>query len=401
MDDRVLLQTVNTQLLKGVLNPNTGSQVQFKRPHQYNAVRTATGDITGQTNNIVSATVTANASEYITVNIDYQQFEQALQLNQLDEILKPAHKQMTTELERETAGFMVNNAGLTNGTPGTAITKWGDVAVNSSYLDSLGVVGQDMFASMNPFTTQALADTQSGLASGDNSLVNMAWREAQISKNFGGLKGFMSNSLGSYTTGTITGSGTVDATPTATYTALKDTYQMTIALAGFGAGATIVAGQQISFPASLMLNQQNKNVIQGSGGAAIPFIGTVIADAVADGTGDITVTISGAAIIDATNPQYNTVSKAITVADVVTVLAAASTTLQPGLFYTDEYVGVGTIDLPKLHGWDSSVLNVDGFSIRMTLYSDPITNVQSVRFDLLPSFAVFNPMFGGQFFGNP
>ncbi|MEE9459609.1 MAG: P22 phage major capsid protein family protein [Candidatus Bathyarchaeia archaeon] len=399
MDDRVLLQTVNTQLIKDVLDPNTGSSVQLKRPHQYKAVRTPTGDMTGQANNIVSATVTANASEYITVNINYQQFEQALQLNQLDEILKPAHEEMTTELERETAEFMINNAGLTNGTPGTAISQWGDVAVNGSYLTSLGATGQSKNAAMNPFSTQELADTQSGLASGDNNLVNMAWREAQITTNFGGLKGFMSNSLGSYTTGTITGSGTVDATPTATYTALKDTYQMTIALAGFGAGATIVKGQQISFPASLMLNQKNKNVIQGSGGAAIPFIGTVLADAVADGTGDITVTISGAAIIDATNPQYNTVSKAITVADTVTVLAAASTTLQPGLFYTDEYVGVGTIDLPKLHGWDSSVLNVDGFSIRMTLYSDPVTSVQSVRFDLLPSFAVFNPMFGGQFFG--
>lgn len=401
MDDRVLLQTVNTQLLEGVLNPNTGSTVQFKRPHRYQAVRTATGDMTGQANNIVSATVTAAASEYITVNINYSQFEQALQLNQLDEILRPAHKQMTTELERETATFMIDNAGLTNGTPGTAISEWGDVAKNSALLQSLGINGQDMYAAMNPFTTQDLANTQSGLASGDNDLVNLAWRKAQISQDFGGLQGLMSNSLGSYTTGTITGSGTVDATPTATYAALKDTYQMTIDLAGFASGATINKGQQISFPASLMLNQQNKNQILGTGGAAVPFVGTVLADAVADGSGDITVTISGAAIIDATNPQYNTVSKAIEAADVVTVLAAANTVYQPGLFYTDEYVGVGSVDLPRLEGWTSEVLNVDGYSIRMTLASDPITNVQQVRFDLLPSFAVFNPMFGGQFFGNP
>jgi len=400
MDDLVLAETVDRQLLTGVINPRTGSSVQFKRPHQYASTRTPDGDITGSTNNIISATATANASDYITVNIDWLQLEQAIELNQLDEILMPARDQMTTTLENELATFMINNAGLTNGTPGTAISAWKDVAQNSSYLKSLGVMGKEMFATMNPFATENLADTQSGLASGDNRLVNTAWENAQISRDFGGCRGLMSNSLESYTTGTITGSGTVDVTPTADYVTLKDSYQMTIALAGFGAGATIVAGQQLEFPDTLMLQQQNKNVISRNG-AGIPFVGTVLADATADGAGDITVTISGAAIIDATNPQYNTVSRAITAADTVNVLAAAATTFQPGLFYTKDYVGMGSVELPALQGWDSTVVNHKGFSIRATKYSDPITAVQSMRLDMLPSFCVLNQRFGGQFFGNP
>jgi hypothetical protein len=400
MDDLVLANTVNRQLIQGQINPSTGDSIQFKRPHQYQSVRTPDGDITGNTNNIISATATATVSDYITVNIDWLQLEEAIELNQLEEILAPARDEMTTTLENELATYMIDNAGLTFGTPGTAIDAWSDVANPGAYLKSLGVQGRPIYGVMNPFTTSDLADTQSGLASGDNRLVNTAWENAQISRNFGGLRGLMSNSLGSYTTGTITGSGTVDATPTATYAALKDTYQMTIDLAGFGAAATIKAGQQLEFPGTLMLNQQNKNVIVDNAGNGIPFVGTVIADAVADGGGDITVTISGAAIIDATNPQYNTVDAAITATDTVTVLATASTSYQPGLFYTEDYVGLGTIDLPKLHGWDSSVVNHKGFSIRATEYSDPVTAIQSMRIDMLPAFGVFNPMFGGQFFGS-
>ena len=400
MDDLVLSETVDRQLLRGVINPNTGSSVQFKRPHQYRSERTTNGDMTGKTaSEIISATATANISDYITVFIDWQQLEQAIELNQLDEILAPAREEMVTTLENELANFMIENTGLTSGLPSQPIDAWGDVAGTGSYFKALGVKGE-MYATMNPWAVQDLADTQSGLASGSNNLVDTAWQRAQISKNFGGLMAFTSDSLESYTSGTAVDTTlVVDATPTATYTALKDTYQMTIALAGLAAGATLTAGQQLEFPATLMLNQQNKNKLSKRN-AGVPFVGTVMADVTADGAGDVTVVISGAAIVDATYPQYNTVEGAITSADDVNILSAASTTYQPGLAYTKGFVGMGTVELPKLHTWDSSVVNHKGFSIRATRYSDPVTNVQSMRLDLVPSFCCFQPMMGMQFFGN-
>lgn len=401
MDDRVLLETVDTQLLTGVINPNTGSSVQLKRPHQAKSVRTAGGDVSGagNTSDIVSATVTVNTSNFITVLAEWSILEQAIELNQLEEILAPFRTEMITTYENELATFMINNAGLTSGSPAQAIDAWGDVASTGSYLKALGVSGE-MFATMNPWAVQDLADTQSGLASGDNGLVNTAWQNAQISRNFGGLRAFMSDSLESYTSGdAVDTTLVVDSNPVVTYSALKDTYQMSIALAGLANGATLSAGQQIEFPGTLMLNQQNKNVLSRRN-AGVPFIGTILADAVADGTGDVTVTISGAAIFDTNLPQYNTVDRAIVAADDVVILAAASTTFQPGLAYTKGFVGTGTVELPPLEGWDSSVVNVDGFSIRATKFSDPLTNVQMMRWDLLPAFGVFNPMMGMQFYGN-
>ena len=397
MDDRVLLNTVDTQLLAGELNPNTGDTVQFKRPHQYSAARTSGGDMTGVSNNIISASTTATVSDMITVRIPYSILDEAIRLNQLDEILKPAHAEMITTLEAELATYMIENAGLSNGTPAQAIDAWGDVAGTGSYLAALGVTGERM-ATMNPFSVQNLADAQGGLSSGNSSLVTTAWEKAQISRDFGGLKGLTCNSLGSYTTGTGT-AGTVDNTPTVTYSALKDTYQISIDLTGLGASGTLVAGQQLAFSQTSMLNQQNKNVISRNN-ATIPWVGTVTANVTANGSGEATVVLSGAPIFDATNPQYDTVDRAITSGDTFSLVGSVSSTYQPGLFYTKGFVGVGSVKLPKLNGWDSSVISVDGFSIRVTNSSDPITNTQDVRFDLLPSFCTFNPLFGGQFFGN-
>lgn len=398
--DLVLCKTVDTQLLEGVINPSTGQSVQFKRPHQYRSERTPGGDMTGKTpSEIVSATATASISDFITVYIDWSIIEEAIELNQLEEILRPAREEVVTALESELADYMRDNAGLLSGVPSQPIDAWGDVASTKSYLNDLGVKGE-VYAAMNPWSAQDLADTQSGLASGDNSLVNMAWKDAQISNRFAGLHSFTSNALSSYTAGdAVDTTLTVDATPTATYVALKDTYQMSVALTGLGIGATLKAGQQLEFPGTLMLNQQNKSVLSKRN-AGIPFVGTIMADATADGSGDVTVTISGAAIVDSTYPQYNTVDVAITAGDDVKILATASTTYQPGLAYTKGFVGLGTVELPKLKGWDSSVVNHKGFSIRATLSSNPETNVQAMRLDLVPSFCVFNPMMGMQFHGN-
>ena len=46
---RVLTKTVNTQLLSGKFNPSSGSNVDFKRPHDYNSIRTSGGDISSST----------------------------------------------------------------------------------------------------------------------------------------------------------------------------------------------------------------------------------------------------------------------------------------------------------------------------------------------------------------
>lgn len=140
MSDLVLAKTVDRQLLAGEINSSTGDSVSFKRPHQFSSLRTPTGDISGQNkNNLNSGKATGRVGNYITVAVEYQQLEEAIKLNQLEEILAPVRQRIVTDLETELAHFMMNNGALSLGSPNTPITKWSDVAQTASFLKDLGV----------------------------------------------------------------------------------------------------------------------------------------------------------------------------------------------------------------------------------------------------------------------
>lgn len=401
--DSVLMNTVDRQLIQGEINPNTGDTVFLKRPHQYKSLRTASGDISGSSKSpIISGKVPAKISNYCTVAVEYSQIEEAIKLNQLDEILRPISARIQTDIETELAKFILDNGALSLGTAGTSVSKWGDVAQCGSMLKDLGVVGGENYAVLDPWAAQDLANAQAGLA-GNDSLIATAWERAQIPGNFAGLRALMSNGLASRTAGSGAGAAavTVKTKPTVTYNTVKDTYQMTVVLTSTNfASKNLKAGDQVQFDTVHWVNQQSKQTLYKNG-AALKFTATVTADATASGN-DITVVLSGPAIKEA-DGAYNTVSKEIEAGDAVTVIGTADTEYKPNLFYNSMAIAMGTVELPKLHSKESSVMSSPqgGLSIRVHKYSDGDKNIQMMRFDVLPAFAILNPLMCGQFHGNP
>lgn len=405
MSQSVVTNAVDRQVIQGEINPLTGDEVFLKRPMQYQAVRTSNGDLSAKSpSNLISGKIRAAISEYCTVWIEYSQLEEATKLNQWDKILEPAYAEMNSAIELELVNFILKNGGASLGTTGTSITKWSDVAQAGSFLSDIGMVTGKKFAFLDPWSAQALADKQGALQSGNVELIRSAWEDAQIAGNFAGVRALMTNSLVSRTAGSAAGAAsvTVKTTPTATYTSVKDTMTMTVTLTGVSlAGKTLNAGDQLTFPASFWINQRTKQTLFRNG-AAVPFTAVVTAPATASGN-DITVTISCAPVFDATNPQFNTVSRALTAGDAVTIQGAASAAYKPSIFMHEKAIAMGTVELPKMQGWESYVMTSkqSGLSMRATLSSNPITNVQGVRIDLLPSFAVLVPQAIGQLYGNP
>jgi hypothetical protein len=81
---RVVTKTIDTQTFKGEFTPASGDNVDIKRPHQYKAKRTDTGDISAlNSNDIISGKATATVQQYITVDIDWTNKEEATRLDQL------------------------------------------------------------------------------------------------------------------------------------------------------------------------------------------------------------------------------------------------------------------------------------------------------------------------------
>jgi len=84
---RVVTKAVNTQLLTGRFNPSTGSSVDFKRPHDYNSIRTAGGDISSSTkSDIISGKATGTVQNYFTVATEWSNVEEALELEEQGDI---------------------------------------------------------------------------------------------------------------------------------------------------------------------------------------------------------------------------------------------------------------------------------------------------------------------------
>ena len=396
---RVVTKTVNTQLLSGNrFNPSTGNKVDFKRPHDYRSIRSAGGDISAAAkSDIIAGKSTGTVQEYFTAATEWSNIQEALELDQLDQILEPMARRLVTDLELDLAKFMRINTGLNYGARGTAVDAWSDVAGAGAMMDSVGVpMSDNKYYLMNPFTTTSLASAQSGLNAADG-LVRTAFEKAQIASNFGGMKALTSNALSSYTSGSTTDRlGDLKTAPDATYVTAKDTMQQTMVIETLGTG-TIEAGDQIQVAGVNRLNIATRQLILDATGAAVPWTGTVLSVVTIAGN-EATVVVSGAAIFEA-NGQYNNVDAAPAAGAVVTILGAAATVYQPNLFYTEQAFGLGTVKLPKLYSTDTVATTSDGMSIRVSKYSDGDANTQKIRFDLLPAYAVFQPNFAGQGYG--
>jgi hypothetical protein len=397
----VLLNTVSKQLVND-LDASTGAgatPVKMKRPTQYKPTRTADGDLTSATANSVQVgSVFGKVSDYITVYVENTQVEEALETDQLEALLMPIAEDMVITCESELAQYMTRAAQLHSGTAGVAISKWSDIANAGALFKEIGAPAGKKYAAINSFDETVLADLQTQL--GVNPEVNQAWNEAVVKTGFAGFNQVMTtNNLDEYTSGAPGTGITLAATPAATYITYKDSYQMSLSLTGLTVTTgTLKAGQQLSFPASSLVNMRNGKIVRKSG-VAIPFTATVLADVTADGSGNATVLVSGAAIQEA-GGAFNTVDVALASGATVTVIdGATAVNKRPALAYCEGFVGMGSVVLPKLHSIDSNIINHKGVSIRVHRFSDGLGNKNRYRFDILPTFATFNPSWGIQLEG--
>ena len=396
---RVLTKGVNTQLLTPRLTPDTGGVVSFKRPHDYNTIRTAGGDISSSTkSDIIAGKSTGTVQNYFTVATEWTDIEEALELDQLDQILAPMATRMVTDLELDLGTYMQKNVNLATGTPGTAITAWTDVAEAYAMLDSIGCPKDKAWNYvMNPFTATKLASVQTGLDA--DGKVNSAWESAKVTSNMAGMTVLSSNALSSYTsTDAADRVGALTGAPTATYVGAKATMPQTWAVGSFTGGSVIKAGDVVEVTGRNRLGLSTRQAFTDSAGAQVKFRAVVTADVTLSGAGAGNIVVAGAAINEA-NGQYNTVDSALASGDVVTVLGGASQVRQPALFFHPNAFGIGTVKLSKLYSTDTVATTEDGMSIRVSRYSDGDSNKQKVRFDLLPAFICYNPFLAGQSYG--
>ncbi|MEE8209081.1 MAG: P22 phage major capsid protein family protein [Nitrosomonadaceae bacterium] len=401
---RVLTKNVNTQLFQGKFNPSTGDTIDVKRPTDYVSVRTPTGDLTAETkSDIITGKASAVVQNYFTTFVDFDEADEAIKMDQLDELLAPMATRMKTDFELDYAKFMKNNAGLLSGTYGSPALVWDDIAAYGSIMDATGVPRDSKWnVAVNPFTQTNLASNQRSLGSGGTSggLISEAHREAILSDNFAGMKVMSANTLASNTIAAgADRAGTVTSLDV-TYVTAKDTMTQSIVVAAFTNDLVIKAGEVVQITGRNRLNLSTREEILDGTGAVILFTGTVTTDVTLSATGTGTIVITGPAIFESAG-QYNTTSTAVAAADVITLLGAAADIIQPNLFWHKDAFTVASVPIKRLKATDSIATTEDGLQFRVTRDSDFTKNENLVRIDFRPAYGVLNPFFAGQGFGTP
>ena len=401
--ERVLSKNVNTQLLSGQFSPSTGENIYFKRPTDYKSVRTATGDVSGETkSDIVTGQAKGTVQDYFTAFVDYNEADEAIKMDQLDQLLAPMATRIVTDLELDFGQFMMKNSGLASGTVGTAISTWDHVAEANALAQSVGIPRDGMLCmAVNPYTQVALAGNQRSLGGETGAMT--ANEKAVINANFAGMKVMSATTLGSYTTGTgADRAGTLSASPTVTYVAAKDTMTQSLAVTAFQANLVVAAGETVTITAASgavnMLNLSTREQIVDQAGAAVLWSGTVTETVTLGASGEGTLVVTGPAIYEA-NGQYNTVSQAAVSGDGITLGGAADTLIQPNLFWHKEAFAIGSVPIKKLHSTDTLATTTDGLQFRVSKGVGFLENEQKMRIDFRPAYSVLNPFFAGKAFG--
>ena len=399
---RVLSKNVDTQLLTGKFDPASGANVDFKRPTDYTSSRSSTGDATGIADPIITGKATGTVQDYFTTLVDFNEADEAIKMDQIDQLLAPMATRIVTDMELDFAEFMMKNSGLLAGTVGTAVDTWPDVARGGAVMKAAGIpTDAPWYASVNPYTQAVLANIQRTLASGGISgeLIDSAHKKAIISTNFGGFDEVMTaTTLASFTSATSGDLvGAVNGNPDVTYLTAKDSMTQSITVDGFTNTFTIKAGQMVQVTGRNRLNLSTRQPIITDTGATVLFTGTVTADAVIT-AGAGTIVVTGPAIFES-GGSYNTTASAVVDGDVVTILNASATLHQPNLMWHKQAFSIGSVPIKKLFSTDTLATTEDGLQLRVSKFSDGLTNVQSVRFDLRPAYAVLNPFFSGHLWG--
>ena len=163
--NRVLSKNVNTQLVSGAFNPDSGTQVDVKRPTDYTVIDTADGNISTTRSDIVMGKATATVQNYITVAVDYNEVDESLKMGtDKSRLWDDVANRIVIDLELKFAAFAMKGLGLNFGDPDEGVNSWAEVAGAGALMSASGVpMNKRWCYFLNPHSQVALATEQRSL----------------------------------------------------------------------------------------------------------------------------------------------------------------------------------------------------------------------------------------------
>jgi hypothetical protein len=375
----VLTRTVNRQYDDSfaVEGAKIGSTLRIRLPDR--ALVTDGAALQVQDDNEQYTTLAVSSQKHIGVN--FTTAELTMQLDDFAErVLKPRISQLAASIDADVANsfkYIGNSVGTPGTTPATSLV----LLQAQQKLNENAAVMSPRYATVNPAANAALIEGMKGLFN-PVSAISKQFKNGVFGE---GILGYdelnMSQSIKQFTTGSRTGTVTVNATVTTEGST-------TVVLTGLGS-TTIKAGDVFTIADCFAVNPQTRE----STGSLYQFV--ALADVTASTTASVTVPAmysSGQALatVDAL-PQSG---------KAVTFVGAASTQYPQNLIYHKDAIAFATADLLMPQGVDMASRQVhNGISLRIVRQYDINNDRLPCRIDVLYGYSVIRPQMAVRLWG--
>jgi hypothetical protein len=366
-----------------------GDTVKVRRPPEFTVRTGATAS--AQDVNVGSVSITIDKQRGVDVQLTSK--EKTLDVDKLleNQILKAKAAALAQQIDADVIDTALGFPHWV-GTPGQTINSFSDFAIGPQRMDELAIPNDSRYAVLAPADYWALAANFTSLAASDTT-VRTALEKAKLPM-VGNVEVYMSQNVKNVTTGTRTNGTISGANQNVTYDAVKSTYTQTLNVSGVGANATIKRGEVFTIANVNAVNPRSKADL----GYLQHFV--VLADATADGTGNVTLTIANPII---TSGAYQTVTAAPANGAAVTWIGSASTSYRQNfLFHREAIALVGArLAEPKTGVYSYATDPDTGITVRYWESSDVVNDTHLARCDVLYGVKLIDSRLGIRLSGTP
>ena len=357
-----------------------GSTLRIRLPDR--ALVTDGAALQVQDDNEQFTTLTVNNQKHIGVN--FTSAELTMQLDDFaDRVLKPRISQLASSIDADVANAY---KGIYNavGTPGTTPATSLVLLQGQQKLNEFAAMMPNRYATVNPAANAGLVEGMKGLFNPVDT-ISRQFKNGMMGEGVLGYEEInMSQSIQQHTTGSRTGTITVDGTMTAEGTS-KITLNGTT-------GNTLAVGDVFTIANVYAVNPQTRQ----STGSLQQFVVTAANTAAASKFTDVNI-----------SPAIYTPANALATVNsfpqnlaAVTFVGAASTTYPQNLIYHKDAISFATADLLMPSGVDMASRQVhNGISMRIVRQYDINNDRLPCRIDVLYGYAVIRPQMACRLWG--
>lgn len=349
-----------------------GSTLRIRKPDR--VLVTDGAALVVQEENQQWTTLTVSSQKHI--GVAFSSAEQVMSLDDYSKIiLEPRISQLAATIDADVATGVIKYIAQSVGTPGTTPATSLVLLNGQQKLNEAAAPDMMRYCTVNPAANAALVEGMKGFFN-PSGTISRQFKTGMMGE---GVLGYdeiaMSQSIGSFTTGSRVAATTSSAVTTEGATTIA------LTISGGTATDTIKAGDVFTIANCYAVNPQTRVTT----GSLYQFV--VLADATASGSA-VTVTVA---------PMYSAAHALATVdalpanSKTVTFVGSASTAYPQNLIYQQDAITFATADLVLPDNTQASRAVHDGISLRVVKDYDIINDRQICRLDVLYGYGVIRP----------